>query len=50
MQWDIDAIRAQWDARGVDPETVLAYGPGDDVQQHTAGAPLRARLVEGGVR
>ena len=50
MEWDIDAIRAQWLERGVDPETVITYGPGEDVQQQTAGGPLRARITETEVR
>ncbi len=36
MLIDIDALRAQWEARGVDAEAVHNYGPGDDAQAYTA--------------
>lgn len=53
MEWDIDALRVRWEASGLDPERSLAYGPGEDVQTHTGGAPLTARLgalqTQGGV-
>ncbi|MCD7100767.1 acetone carboxylase subunit gamma [Pseudoclavibacter sp. 13-3] len=29
MLWDIDSLREQWQARGVDPEQVITYGPDD---------------------
>ncbi|MEV7978845.1 acetone carboxylase subunit gamma [Streptomyces sp. NPDC086519] len=40
MLIDVAALRAQWEQRGVDPEEVHAYGPGDDAQKYTAA--LRA--------
>jgi acetone carboxylase gamma subunit len=33
---DVDALRAQWAGRGVDPEAVHTYGPGEDAQKYTA--------------
>ncbi len=33
---DVAALRAQWERRGLDPEKVHNYGPGDDAQKHTA--------------
>lgn len=30
MIWDIDALRAQWEERGVNPEEVVDYGPGEN--------------------
>lgn len=40
MLIDVAALRAQWEERGVDPEEVHTYGPGDDAQKYTAA--LRA--------
>ena len=34
MLWDVDALRAQWQERGIDPVASLTYGPGADVQRH----------------
>ena len=36
MVFDIDALRRQWQERGVDPEAVFNYGPGEDAQKYTA--------------
>jgi acetone carboxylase gamma subunit len=36
MLWDIPALRKQWEERGVDPEAVFNYGPGEDAQKYTA--------------
>lgn len=36
MLIDIDALRRQWDERGVDAEEVFVYGPGEDAQKYTA--------------
>ncbi|MGV9713968.1 acetone carboxylase subunit gamma [Gordonia sp. NPDC003424] len=33
---DIDALKQQWAARGVDAEKVHNYGPGEDAQKYTA--------------
>src|SRR5512143_1753765 len=33
---DVDALRRQWAERGVDPEAVHTYGPGEDAQKYTA--------------
>lgn len=38
MIWDIDALRAQWEERGTNPEEVVDYGPGEN-----AVADLRPR-------
>ncbi|MEU6535368.1 acetone carboxylase subunit gamma [Streptomyces sp. NPDC047000] len=40
MLIDVAALRAQWEARGTDPEEVHTYGPGEDAQKYTAA--LRA--------
>lgn len=36
MVFDVLALRAQWAARGVNPEQAANYGPGQDAQQYTA--------------
>lgn len=36
MLIDVEALRKQWEVRGVDPEEVHNYGPGEDAQRHTA--------------
>ena len=36
MLIDVAALRAQWQERGVDPEEVHNYGPGEDAQKYTA--------------
>ncbi|KDA41499.1 acetone carboxylase subunit gamma [Frankia sp. B2] len=33
---DVAALRTQWEERGVDPEQVHNYGPGEDAQKYTA--------------
>jgi acetone carboxylase, gamma subunit len=33
---DVAALRSQWKKRGVDPEEVHNYGPGEDAQKYTA--------------
>lgn len=33
---DVDALRAQWEAHGVDAEEAHIYGPGEDAQKYTA--------------
>jgi hypothetical protein len=30
MLWDIDSLREKWTKRGVDPEFVINYGPGEE--------------------
>lgn len=40
MLIDVDALRAQWEEIGADPEAVHNYGPGEDAQKYTAA--LRA--------
>ncbi len=37
MEWDIDALRAQWLERGTDPEQVITYGPGQDAEGEFEG-------------
>lgn len=36
MVIDVAALRKQWEERGVDPEEVFNYGPGEDAQKYTA--------------
>ncbi|WP_448811193.1 acetone carboxylase subunit gamma [Agromyces bauzanensis] len=48
MEWDVDALREQWAARGTQPAEVITYGPGEDVQRATGGRPVGAELREGG--
>ncbi len=36
MIWDIDSLRAKWLERGVDPQTAITYGPGEDAEAGAA--------------
>ncbi|ATQ28976.1 acetone carboxylase subunit gamma [Rhodococcus ruber] len=37
MEWDVDALRAQWLERGTDPGQVVTYGPGQDAEGEFEG-------------
>ncbi|MEZ2122264.1 MULTISPECIES: acetone carboxylase subunit gamma [unclassified Corynebacterium] len=42
MVIDVAALRKQWEERGVDPEEVFNYGPGEDAQKYTAELKKKA--------
>ena len=44
MIWDIDSLRAKWLERGVDPQTAITYGPGEDAE---AGAARHHHRLHG---
>ncbi len=44
MLIDVAALRAQWAERGVDPEEVHNYGPGEDAQKYTAALKAAGQL------